>query len=292
MNTTSVNVDIAVQVPSSAGLNEPPALIVQPQARELPPVPGAPRLSAASGEALRELEVTDEYGDHRTIQVPLERPLLVRIDGRDVTKLWTLGARPEWLVLGYLRNRCQVNDVTQLESIAVDWESGVANVTTRTRICDDAAARSVIGLSDFPPMCRGRARISRTTLQALLASTDGGATIYRAAGSVQGCALFQGSQLWLSVEDVSRRNSFDIISGWMALHGVSGSDKVLFTTGRLTAEVVMKAAFNGIPIVVSRKGITATCADLATTLGMTLIGHAARRRYICYAGAERFDTDH
>ncbi len=273
-----------------AGPNEPPAVIVQPHALGLPLLPGAPRLSAASGATLRELNVTDESGDRRTLRVPVERPLLVRVDGHDVATLWTLGARPEWLVLGFLRNRRLVSDVTHLESVTVDWAIGAANVATRGGLRVEAGPHSTPGMDDFPPLSRGRPCISRSALQTLLATVEGSGALYRAAGSVQGCALFQGSDLWLSVEDVSRRNSFDIVTGWMALHGVSGSDKLLFTTGRLTAEVVMKAALNGIPVLISRKGITATCVDLATTVGMTLIAHTARR-YICYAGAERFDAD-
>ena len=114
-------------------------------------------------------------------------------------------------------------------------------------------------------------------------------TVYRVAGSAHGCALFCESELWLSVEDVSRRNAVDTISGWMALHGVTGDKLILYSTGRLTAEIVMKAAYNGISTVVSGKGMTASCCDLADTLGMTLFGHAAKGHFTCYAGAERFD---
>jgi FdhD protein len=100
--------------------------------------------------------------------------------------------------------------------------------------------------------------------------------------------LFCGGELWISVEDVSRRNALDTVCGWMALHGISGAEMILYTTGRLTAEVIIKAALSGIATVVSRKGITASCCDLAEKLAMNLFGHAARGRYICYAGLERF----
>jgi FdhD protein len=101
------------------------------------------------------------------------------------------------------------------------------------------------------------ARITRTTLLAVLEGIpEDNDAIYRAAGSVHGCALYHGVDLWVSVADVSRRNAVDTIIDWMALHGVSGADKILFTTGRLTAEIVMKVARSGIPIIVSRKGVT------------------------------------
>jgi FdhD protein len=133
-------------------------------------------------------------------------------------------------------------------------------------------------------------RVARSTLLSILQYPLKNDAIYRAAGSVHGCALFLGCELWVSVEDVSRRNALDTICGWMALHGIPGTDMILYTTGRLTAEVIMKAALSGISTIISRKGITALCYDLAERLGMTLFGHATKGRYICYAGAERFDA--
>jgi FdhD protein len=103
--------------------------------------------------------------------------------------------------------------------------------------------------------------------------------------------LFQGAGLLVSVEDVSRHNGLDTVTGWAAFHGVPGGDKILFTTGRLTVEMVMKAAHNGVPIVVSRNGVTAMGCELAAKLGMTLFGRAANRRFFCYVGAERFDPE-
>jgi FdhD protein len=116
-------------------------------------------------------------------------------------------------------------------------------------------------------------------------------SIHRRAGSVHGCALFQGSELLMFVEDVGRHNAIDTITGWMALHGVEGADKALYTTGRLTSEMVMKAATIGVPIVVSRNGVTAMGYDLASRLGMALFGRAANRHFLCYTGAERFDSE-
>jgi FdhD protein len=103
--------------------------------------------------------------------------------------------------------------------------------------------------------------------------------------------LFQGAGLLVSIEDVSRHNGLDTVAGWMAFHGVPGGDKILFTTGRLTSEMVMKAAHNGVPVVVSRNGVTAMGCDLAAKLGMTLFGRAANHRFFCYVGAERFDPE-
>ena len=304
------------------------ALIVQPEARELVPVPNAPRLSNASGELLREILIVDENGDRRAIQVPVERPLTICLDSRELITLMTLGAGAEWLVLGYLHNQQLVSDVTRLESISVDWSTATAMVKTRpgaegrplvapgqpvgiacglgtvfgdvmrgtatasvaASAADLHSTRTEAAEATGPHSVRG-ARITRSILLAVLENMRQYDAIHRAAGSVHSCALFRGADLWVSVEDVSRHNGLDIVTGWMALHGVPGGDKILFTTGRLTGEMVMKAAHNGIPCMISRNGVTAIGHDLATKLGMTLFGRAAKGRFLCYTGVEHFDPE-
>ena len=284
------------------------AWVVQSAAAARRPVANAPRLTAASCTPLREVSIIDEQGDRRPLQVPVERPLTVLLDGRELVTLMTLGGCPELLVLGYLRNQRLIGDVAAIESIAVDWGLGSAAVTMRTaRPGGGAAAGSGVvgtgcglgtGFGDvmmkvdaitLPPTAS--ARVSRSTLLEVFETMRGHDDIHRAAGSVHSCALFQDTDLLVSVEDVSRHNGLDAVTGWMALHGVSGADKILFTTGRLTGEMVMKAAHNGVPVVVSRNGVTAMGVDLAVKLGMTLFGRAANRRFLCYVGAERFDLE-
>jgi FdhD protein len=276
---------------------------MQPAAAALRPVADAPRVTGAWCAVLHEISILDEKGEHRPLYVPTERPLTVFLDGRELVTLMTLGGCPEMLVLGYLRNQRLIAEAAMIESLAVDWSSGCAVVVTR-RGAGAAAAPGIVatacGLGTvfgdvmkqvdaiaLPPL--ESARISRGTLLEVLESMRHHDAIHRAAGSVHSCALFQGSGLLVSVEDVSRHNGLDTIAGWMAFHGVSGGDKILFTTGRLTSEMVMKAAYNGVPIVVSRNGVTAMGCDLAAKVGMTLFGRAANRRFICYVGAQRFD---
>ena len=115
--------------------------------------------------------------------------------------------------------------------------------------------------------------------------------MHHAAGSVHSCALFRGAELLLAVEEVSRHNGIDTVCGWMLMHAVTGGDKTLFSTGRLTGEMVLKAAHSGVPIMVSRNGASAMGYDVAIRFGMTLIGRAANRRFLCYAGAERLILD-
>ncbi len=220
------------------------------------------------------MRVIDQYGDQHAIRVPIERPLRILLDGREITTLWTLGASPAWLVTGYLWSRQLITDVTGLESITVDWPSGAATVRTQA---------PAAGAQQRPALAP--AHVSGETVLAMLANLPQDGGIYRAAGAVHGCALFEGPELWASVEDVSRRNALDIVTGWMLLHGVTGAGKILFMTGRLTAETVLKAAQLAIPTVVSRKGLTSACVDVAARLGMSLFGHAARGRYLCYTCA-------
>jgi FdhD protein len=284
------------------------AWVVQPAAAALRPVPNAPRISAASCAPLRAIAIVDEKGDPRTIHVPTERPLTVFLDGRELVTLMTLGACPEMLVLGYLRNQRLIGDVAMIESLAVDWNSGSARVATRAGVRGGGAGAApgivatACGLgSVFNDVMMqvaaialpraASARVSRSTLLQVLETMRQHDAIHRAAGSVHSCALFQGTGLLVSIEDVSRHNGLDTVAGWMAFHGVPGGDKILFTTGRLTSEMVMKAAHNEVPIVVSRNGVTAMGCDLAAKLGMTLFGRAANRRFFCYAGPERFDPE-
>jgi FdhD protein len=282
-------------------------VVLGPRAQALKLIDRAPRLSHAAVELLGTVAVVDEGGERRSIHVPMERPLTVVFDGRELVTLMTLGGAPEWLVLGYLRNQRMIGDIGTIESVIVDWDSGTARV--QSRLAERAlespevpaarigcalgtafgdAMRAVEGMV-LPD--KGTASISRSTLLSILESTRTLDDIHRAAGSVHGCALYSAEELWVSIEDVSRHNGVDSITGWMALHGVAGGDKMLFTTGRLTGEMVMKAAYNGIAILITRNGVTDMGYRIAVQLRMSLFGRAANRRYLCYTDAERFDPD-
>jgi FdhD protein len=281
------------------------------------PLPGAPRLTAARCELLREVRVVDEHGAQRTLLIPGERPLTVFVDKRELVTLMTLGVLPELLVLGYLCNQRLVDAVTEIESVTVDWEVGAAAVRTHRGIADleaKTATRVVTTgcgqgtvFGDLMAQTAAlvlpdarTARISQALLLRVLETMRLRDSIHRRAGSVHGCALFdgagadgacgEGGRLLMAVEDVGRHNAVDTITGWMALHGVGGADKVLYTTGRLTSEMVLKAARIGVPIVVSRNGVTAMGHEMAQRVGMTLFGRAANRRFLCYCGFERFDA--
>jgi FdhD protein len=288
------------------------ALVLGAAARALVLVPDAPRVSTASATPLGHIAAVDERGAARPLQLPIERPLTVVVDGREIVTLMTLGAAPEWLVLGYLRNQRLLEDAAAVRSIEVDWGRGVASVISRggrlgepTITQRGGAAGVTLGCAlgtvfgdvmRQPDGAAGRTgsaatpAISQESLFSILETMRRHDAIHRAAGSVHSCALFRGGELLVAVEDVSRHNGVDTITGFMAMHGVDGADKILFTTGRLTGEMVMKAVHNGISVMVSRNGTTAVGQELAAKRGMTLIGRAANRRYLCYAGADRIEA--
>ena len=286
-------------------LAEPTAFAATP---EWLPVSDAPRLTQATGTLLREIQILDESGVRRTILIPAERPLTVFVDKRELVTLMTLGACPELLVLGYLCNQRLIGSVGEVESITVDWDVGAAAVKTRAGISDieGRTARRVVTTGCGQGTVFGdvmtqldsvqlpdtqAARIRQSTLHAMLEAVRQRNSIHRRAGSVHGCALFRGAEMLTFVEDVGRHNAIDTIAGWMGVHGVTGADKSFYTTGRLTSEMVMKSAQMGVPIVVSRNGVTEMGHDLATRLGMTLFGRAANRHFLCYTGFERFDSE-
>ena len=267
-----------------------------------------PRLTQAQAVLTREVTVLDEFGQRRSIHIPAERPLTVFVDKRELVTLMTLGAAPELLVLGYLRNQALVETLDEVESITVDWEVGAAAVKTRNGIhaFESRTARRVVttgcgqgtvfgdligklGELTLPPPTA--ARIRQGTLREMLETVRQQDSTYRKAGSVHGCALFRGNELLVHIEDVGRHNAIDSIAGWMWMQGVGGADKAFYTTGRLTSEMVMKSAQMGVPIVVSRNGITQMGHELATQLGMALFGRASNRHFICYTGFERFDSE-
>jgi FdhD protein len=287
-------------------------VLPESHADEWLPVAGAPRLTQARCELLHEIEVIDEYGTRRSLHIPAERPLTVFVDKRELVTLMTLGECPELLVLGYLLNQHLITSALDVESITVDWDVGAAAVHTHAGVQDIAAKTAhrvvttgcgqgtvfgdVMAQIDSVQLPDARtARIRQSTIHRMLEAMRQLDSIHRKAGSVHGCALFripsQVSEMLVFVEDVGRHNAIDTIAGWMALHGVSGADKAFYTTGRLTSEMVMKAARLGVPIIVSRNGVTAMGHQMASRLGMTLFGRASNRHFLCYTGAERFDSE-
>ncbi len=266
-----------------------------------------PSLTQASAPLTCDVQVFDEHGQPQRISMPAERPLTVYVDKRELVTLMTLGAHPEWLVLGYLLNQRLVADASAIESITVDWDVGVAAVKTHRGIddLDDKTAHRTVttgcgqgsvfgGLMDeveqiaLPP----DARITQAQLYSLVNTIRLKETTYKSAGSVHACALFslQGTEpeLLIFVEDVGRHNAIDTIAGWQAMHPAAATNAPAFyTTGRLTSEMVIKSAQMGVPVVVSRSGMTQMGHQIAEQVGVCAIGRATNKRFVCYTHAER-----
>jgi FdhD protein len=267
-----------------------------------------PHLTQAQAPLTCDIAAVNEFGETLQVSIPAERPLTVYVDKRELVTLMTLGAHPELLVLGYLRNQRLVKDVADIVSITVDWDVNAAAVKTRNGIEDIEAktAKRVVttgcgqgsvfgGLMDEVDQIKlpAEAHITQGQLYALVNTIRLKETTYKSAGSVHACALFvikHGEpEMLLFVEDVGRHNAIDTIAGWMAMQNksVSEADKVFYTTGRLTSEMVIKSAQMGVPIVVSRSGMTQMGYDVAQRVGLCAIGRATNKRFICYAGAGR-----
>ncbi len=264
----------------------------------------SPRLSSARADLTRLVEVVDEHGKTQTIAIPAERALTVYVDRRELVTLMTLGAHPELLVLGFLRNQRLMDSASQVEAITVDWEVGAAAVTTRDGIADIAAKTakrvvttgcgqgSVFGdlMSDVNTIALAPATLSQQQLYAIVNTIRVADSTYKTAGSVHGCALFRGDELLMMVEDVGRHNAIDTIAGWMWLQDAAvqrGDDKIFYTTGRLTSEMVIKCAQMGVPIVISRSGITQMGLEVAQNLGLCAVGRATNRRFLCFSAPQR-----
>ncbi len=263
-----------------------------------------PRLTRAQAPLTHATTATNEFGDSVAVSVPAERALTVYVDKRELVTLMTLGASPEMLVLGFLRNQRLVGSVDEIESITVDWEVGAAAVKTRYGISDIEAKTSkrvvttgcgqgsVFGglMDDIDAITLPPATISQAQVYAVVNAIRLKESTYKSAGSVHACALFRGEELLVFVEDVGRHNALDTIAGWVWLNpelAGSPSEQVFYTTGRLTSEMVIKSAQMSVPIVISRSGITQMGHALAAKLGLCAIGRATNRHFLCYSGTDR-----
>jgi len=262
-----------------------------------------PFLSQAAAMLTHDVEVLDERGRRSTIAIPAERPLTVYVDKRELVTLMTLGGAPEALTLGYLRNQRLVKSIAEIQSVQVDWSVDAVAVRTVRGIADIEArtARKVVttgcgqgsvfgGLMDEVDAITlsPTARLKQSVLYQIVNTMRTQQSIYKQAGSVHGCALFSADgELIYFVEDVGRHNAVDAISGLMWLNDISGDDKVFYTTGRLTSEMVIKGAQMGIPFLLSRSGTTQMGHAVAGQLGMSLFTRCSGRHFLLLTGGER-----
>jgi FdhD protein len=264
-----------------------------------------PKLSVAGLSPTTLADAVDEYGNVREFNVAAERPLTIYVDSFEIVTLMTLGKQPELLTLGYLRNQGLIADLGEISSVQVDWEVNAAAVTTRSRredwkermgprIVTTGCGQGTVFADIMDQLRRVRLpspRLKQSAIYALLKNLNAYNEVYRSAGAVHGCALCRGDQVVAFVEDVGRHNAVDAIAGHMWLEGIDGADKLFYTTGRLTSEMVMKVAQMGVPVLLSRSGLTQMGLALARELGVTLFSRAQGRHFLIYHGAEHVEFD-
>jgi len=274
-----------------------------------PNSPYRPLLTDAARPATCDVQAIDEHGAARTVPIAGEHPLTLYVDKRELLTIMTLGGAPEALAIGYLRNQRLVDSLEDIVAVQVDWETNSCAIRTRNGLADldlkTSRRTSTTGCGQgtvFGDLMQeidsvrlpAGATLTQAALYDLLDRVRHHETIYKQAGAVHGCALATNdgdrSQILLFVEDVGRHNAVDAIAGRMWLDRLEGGDKIFYTTGRLTSEMVIKAAQMRIPFLVSRSGLTQMGHDIARKVGMTMIGRATNRHYLLFTGAERFRT--
>ena len=263
-------------------------------------------LSRARLPATLEIEVLDEYGDPRRQAIAAERPLTLYLNKREIVTLMTLGADPEALVVGYLRNQGLLERREDLEAVHVDWEVEAAAVVTR-HLPEDLDERlghrtvttgcgqgTVFGriLDAVPEHSLPDAPVRQSVLYALLENLGAHNETYRSAGAVHGCALCRQERVLDFVEDVGRHNAVDTLAGrqWLGEAETGGAD-IFYTTGRLTSEMVIKVAQMGIGVLVSRSGVTQKGVELAERFGVMLVARAKGRHFQAIHAQRRLELD-
>ena len=247
----------------------------------------------------------DENGQLQEKYVACERPLTVYLNWRPIVTLMTLGVRAEALALGYLKNQGFINDVSQLESVIVDWDVASAAVITReqtenldAKLADKTVTTgcgqgTVFGgfMEGLDDIVLPQPKLKQSMLYSLLKNISEYNQTYKNAGAVHGCGLCEADKIKSFVEDVGRHNAVDTLAGEMWLEQDRGDNKIFYTTGRLTSEMVIKVAKMGIPVLLSRSGVTQMGLELAQKLGITMVARAKGRHFLVYNGADNIEFD-
>jgi FdhD protein len=248
---------------------------------------------------------TDHDKNSVTVSVTVERALTLYLNSREIVTMMTIGDYPEYLAVGYLANQ---NMLTLEDKITgIDYEEDIETVVVRTEhesdfedklkkktLTSGCAMGTVFGdlmekFDDISLSVSARLRVS--DLYTLIKKINTAPSLYLEAGAIHGCVLAKDDQPLIYMEDVGRHNAVDKIAGYMHMHDINGDDKIFYTTGRLTSEMVIKTVQMGIPILVSRSGFTAWGVDLARQANLTLIGRARGKRFLALAGEHRIEFD-
>jgi FdhD protein len=264
-------------------------------------------LTDAAKPATFEVEAYNERGEMVPTAVAGEHPLTLYLDKKELVTLMTLGHAPEALAIGYLRNQNIVGSIEEIAAVQVDWETESVAIKTRRgvkglkermkkrTVTTGCGQGTVYGnlMEDIDQVkLREDVRLTDAQLFDLVDKVRKYETIYKQAGAVHGCALArtagtESAEIMMFIEDVGRHNAVDAIAGSMWLQDIDGSDKVFYTTGRLTSEMVIKCAQMRIPFLVSRSGLTQMGHEIARKVGITMLGRASGKHYLAFTGRER-----
>ena len=261
------------------------------------PNPKDPRLTRA-------VQGTDHTGAVQNLRVVEERPLTIYLNSQEIVTAMTIGDHPEYLAIGFLRNQMMLRDDDEITVAEYDEELQVVVVRTARKTSYEEKMRKKTRTSGcavgtvFGDMMEGldgltlpNAELRSSWLYALSHQINTMPSLYLEAGAIHGTVLCQKDKPLIYMEDVGRHNAVDKVAGWMFQTGCTASDKILYTTGRLTSEMVIKTAHMGIPVLASRSGFTAWGVEIAQQLNMTLIGRMRGKRFLCLSGQDRIVLD-
>lgn len=252
----------------------------------------------------RGVQGRDQNGDLQDIAVVEERPLTIFLNRQEIVTTMTIGDYPEYLALGFLRNQGMLTDADEVTAVTFDEELDTVVVRTAVETSHEeklqkktrtsgCAVGTVFGdmMDGLEGVTLPSADVRTSWLYALAHEINRTPSLYLEAGAIHGTVLCQQNRPLVYMEDVGRHNAVDKIAGWMLSQSVSAEDKILYTTGRLTSEMVIKTAMMGIPVLVSRSGFTAWGVEIACEIGLTLIGRMRGQRFMCLSGEERLIRD-
>jgi FdhD protein len=256
------------------------------------------------GRLTRRVSGKDQTGVLQEINVVEERPLTIFLNSQEIVTSMTIGDYPEYLAVGFLRNQGML--LSDDEITGIDYDEELETVVVRTarktnyeeKLSKKTRTSGCAVGTVFGDMMEGLEHLTlpatplkTSWLYALAHQINQTPSLYLEAGAIHGTVLCEKDQPLVYMEDVGRHNAVDKIAGWMRLNAIEASDKILYTTGRLTSEMVIKTASMGIPALASRSGFTAWGVDIARQVGLTLIGRMRGKRFICLSGEERLLWD-
>ena len=261
------------------------------------PDPGAAALS-------RPVTGRDHTGAEVSLKVIEERPLTIFLNGQEIVTAMTIGDYPEYLALGFLRNQGMLRESDQITGI--DFDAEIDTIVIRTARKTDfeeklrkktrtsgCAMGTVFGdvMEGLDGLRLPESELRTSWLYALAARINTLPSLYLSVGAIHGTVLCRRDRPLVYMEDVGRHNAVDKVAGWMLSTDEPGGDKILYTTGRLTSEMVIKTALMGVPVLASRSGFTAWGVEIARQVGLTLIGRLRGRRFVCLSGESRLIHD-